>query len=374
MENTNEIRIGILTWFDPTNCGSALQAYALHRYLRQIGFNAHIINYVPQWCRGDYMLMPLKTLSFKRKIKRAIKSIFLPYSSHLPMQFRKRISPFYSFYNKYCQMTSACTEESIAECCKHFSTIITGSDQVWNPNFIDPIFLQCFVSGDINQISYATSFGGTILPEEKQIMYKKYLSSFSAISIREKEGKDILKTIGIESEVLIDPTLLLDSAHYRSMANKVAHIKKPFAFCYFLKTDREYKLQIQDYIRHHHLEAVGFSFDEKDYTWMRQVDIMGPSEWLWLIDNADIVFTNSYHATIFSLILHTPFYTFVRFAHNEPIEQNSRLEQLDQYFELSEYFITKEIPKIQPYSFIKFEERLPELKHQAITYLLKNIK
>lgn len=374
MGNTVEKKVGILTWFDPTNCGSALQAYSLQRVLHQLGCDVRIIKYIPQWCRGDIMLMPLKTLFPKQIIKRAIKSIFLLFYSHLPLLLKNRISPFYSFYNKYCKMTSACTEESIGEYCKPFSTIITGSDQVWNPNFIDPIFLQNFVSNNVNQISYATSLGGAELSEEQKAIYKKNLSSFRAISVREQEGKHTLKSIGIESTVLVDPTLLLDANHYRSIANKVSSVKKPFAFCYFLKTDREYKAHIQDYIAEHKLEVVGFSFDKQDYTWMKETPNMGPLEWLWLIDNADIVFTNSYHATIFSLIFHTPFYTFVRFEPNEQNNQNSRLGQLSQYFDLSDYYVVEEISKIKPYSFHKFEERLPELRHEATRYLLNNIK
>lgn len=366
--------IGILTWHDPTNCGSSLQAYALHRYLRQLGFEARIINYIPRWCRGDYMLMPLKSLPFKGFVKRVIKSFLLPFYYYLPDKIKLGIKPFYPFYQKYCKMTPACTEESIADVCKPFSTIISGSDQVWNPNFIDPIFLQNFTSGTVNQISYAASLGGTTLPEMQKAMYQQYLHSFSAISVREEDGRSALRAIGFDSDIHIDPTLLINAAHYRSISKPVSRMKESFAFCYFLKTDRAYKSQIQDYIQRHHLKAIGFSFNKQDYSWMQEIQNMGPLEWLWLIDSADVVFTNSYHATILSLIFHTPFFTFVRFAKNDPICQNSRLEQLNQYFELSDYFVNETIPDIGVYPFEKFEERLPKLRSKANTYLKQNIK
>lgn len=367
-------RIGILTWHDPTNCGSALQAYALHYYLRKLGYDATIIRYVPKWCRSDYMQMPFNTLSQKSKVKRIAKEVLLPFYYFLPAKIKKGISPFFLFYEKYCKMTSSCLEESIAENCKPFSTIISGSDQVWNPNFIDPIYLQNFVDWNVNQISYAASLGGRNMPQEYAEMYRRCLSRFSAISVREEEGKNMLKSIDVGAEVHIDPTLLLDAKHYRSIMKRVKKIDKPFVFCYFLPTDREYKTYVQNYVKKHKLNVVGFSHNKDDYNWMQPVSQMGPCEWLWLVDNAELVLTNSYHASIFSLIFHTPFYTFVRFKPNDPVCQNSRLEQLNVYFDIADYLIEDEIPERDSYPFARFEKLLPELRLKAKDYLLENIQ
>ena len=367
-------KVGILTWHDPSNCGSTLQAYALHEYLCNQGIDAVIINYIPQWCRGDCMQMPWNTLSLKRKIKRIVKGIPIVCYNYLPECLLRRINPFFPFYNHFCKMTVACTENTIAEVCKSFTTIISGSDQIWNPNFLDPIFLQNFASEHTNKISYAASLGGKNLPEELVPLYKKHLLSFHAISVRENEGRDLLNSIGISSEVHVDPTLLLDAKYYRSISKPVSHIKKPFAFCYFLPTDREYKSQVQQYVQEHNLHAVGFSADKKDYYWMEEVHAMGPREFLWLIDNADMVFSNSYHATILSLIHHTPFFTFVRFAKNDTKCQNSRLEQLNSYFDTENYYVENRIPDRTIYPFSHFDEKLPALRMNAREYLLENIK
>ena len=367
-------KVGILTWHDPTNCGSALQAYALHQYIRQLGFDARIIRYVPQWCRGDYMQMPFHTLSKKKKLKRILAQGVIPFYDYFPESIKIRISPFYSFYYKFCKMTSRCTEQTIAEICKPFTTIISGSDQIWNPHYIDPIFLQSFVTGNVNKISYAASLGGNTMPDGNTPLYKESLKSFSAISVRENAGRELLHSLGYSAEVLIDPTLLLDASHYRAIAKRALNIKKPFAFCYFLSTDQEYKMQVQEYVKKHHLEAIGFSADDEDYMWMKKVGIMGPSEWLWLIDNAGVVLTNSYHATILSLILHTPFFTFLRFGAHRKNNQNARLEQLDSYFGIADYLVYTKIPDLPAYPFSKFEERLPDLRRSANEYLIENIK
>lgn len=367
-------KVGILTWHDPTNCGSALQAYAMHRYLLDLGYDATIIRYVPWWCRGDYMQMPYSTLSRKRKVKRFVKDALLPFYDYLPNKLKTSINPFFSFYNTCCKMTPACTEESIVACCRSFTTIISGSDQIWNPDHVDLVFLQNFVDGATNQISYAASLGDKGIPVEYEEDYKKYLSKYSAISVREHRGKSILEEIGIDSDVHIDPTMLLDATSYKTIEKPVENVHKPFVFCYFLRTDREYKSYIQEYLKLHNLQAIGFSFDKNDYEWMKEVRQMGPQEWLWLIDNAELVLTNSYHATILSLVLNTPFYNFVRFAYNDPNSQNARLTQLNSYFDISDYLIEGEIPEKSPYPFERFRERIPALQQKAKDYLKANIK
>lgn len=367
-------KVGILTWHDSTNCGSALQAYALHIYLRNNGFDTKIIHYIPQWCREDYMQMPLSFLSCKKKLKRIIKSCLLPSYYYLPKRLQNKINPFLPFYYHYCKMTIACVEETISKVCEQFSTIISGSDQVWNPNFIDPIFLQNFVDKDINKLSYAVSLGGKIMPKQWTELYIRCLRSFIAISVRESDGQKMLKSIGIDSQIHIDPTLLIDASHYRSISCRVSCVKKPFAFCYFLSTDREYKNLVQEYVQNHDLMAVGFSANKEDYQWLQEVSPMGPLEWLWLVDNANVVLTNSYHATIFSLIFKTPFYTFVRFKQEDPVCQNSRLEQLNTYFDIASYLVGENIPEQSAYPFAQFEERLPALQKCSYEYLITNIK
>ena len=368
-----DIKVGILTWHDSTNFGSALQAYALHRYLCDQGIDATIIHYIPRWLRSDYMQMPWKTLSFRKKLKRLIKNGILPLYYLLPKFFHKAINPFFPFYY-HCRMTYACLEDTLEQTCKNFTTIVTGSDQIWNPNVLDSIFLLPTISNDVNKISYAASIGSKEIPEDMIRLYKDSLKSFNSISVREEEGCKLLKSMGLFSEVHIDPTMLLNATHYRSLEKKISSINKPFAFCYFLSSDREYKVQIQKYIQANKLEAIGISANVEDYKWMKEITQIGPPEWLWLVDNADVILTNSYHATIFSLIFHKPFFTFVRFSQNDPNCQNSRLEQLDKHFEIADYYVEEDIPNISPYTFSKFEDKLVLLRRDAGEYLLKHIK
>ena len=50
------MRVNTITCHDVYNVGAALQAYALCRYLRERGHDAHIIDYKPDYLSGHYRL------------------------------------------------------------------------------------------------------------------------------------------------------------------------------------------------------------------------------------------------------------------------------------------------------------------------------
>ncbi|NCC99028.1 MAG: polysaccharide pyruvyl transferase family protein [Bacteroidia bacterium] len=368
IELNKDIRIGILTWYNHGNYGSALQAYALKTFLHKQDYNVEIIPYVPQWERS------LLHQPIKKRIKRLIKFLIAILLEFFDINIPKFSNRTYKFRRSYLQLNDYCTEYNISNYCKRYTTIISGSDQIWSPIVLDPIFLQNFITDKINKISYAVSLGGNKMSQEQSIIYKQYLSSFNSISVREEEGKRVLNTLGINSSVHIDPTLLLNASDYRSIAKSISDIRKPYIFCYFLRTDREYKKYVEEYAYNRCLQVIGISFNKEDYQWMKNVSYAGPREWLWLIDNAEVVFTNSYHGTIFSLIFHTPFFNCIRFTDDDPICQNFRLEQLDEYFDIKDYLIKKEVHIKMPYSFNKFDQRLLQLQDNAKAYLHLNIR
>ena len=367
-------KIGILTWYDPTNCGSALQAYALQEALCQQGYDATIIRYVAHWNRGDYMQMPFSIIPLRKKLKRLIKNSLLPFYRLLPRKVRRHVNPFYVFYHDVCKMTPPCTEENIVLTTKAFDIIITGSDQIWSPIAFDPVFMLNFcTNSEVKKISYAASIGYNEVDAQLLSQYKTLLSDYRHISVREQRGADILQSVGIQATVTLDPTFLLPVSHYEHLERKPNNAAEPFIFCYFLSTNLSYSSSIQEYAQRHNLSVYGFSHNAEDYDWMRDMRHIGPQEFLWLIHNAEIVFTNSYHATIFSLLFHKPFFTYLRFSEDNPICQNSRIEQLNTYFNISDHIIKGEVPDIGEYDYSAFEHRLSQLKQQSIQYLQNSI-
>ena len=109
---------------------------------------------------------------------------------------------------------------------------------------------------------------------------------------------------------------------------------------------------------------------------MNILKYISPREFLWLIHHASYVFTDSYHGTIFSLLYHKDFYTFRRFTEKDKINQNSRLEQLNAWFNITDRIIdSSDIPSLANcYDFSYFESALNKARDISITYLLEAIK
>lgn len=363
-------KIGILTWYNHGNYGSALQAYALKTFLEKLGYKAQIIPYIPQWERS------LLNANFLKKCKRFVKMLLGYCFECTPFKKNRFCDPFIYFRLNFLKLKGQCTEIDIAEYTKNFTTIISGSDQIWNPSFIDYVFLQNFEhDNNIRKISYAASLGVMEMNNNQQrTCYKKMLASFHAISVREYAGKKILNSLGISCEVHADPALLLNAIDYRKMYKSINWLKKKYIFCYILRTTKiSYKDCILEYANNYNLDVIGISYDKADYSWMKDMSTCSPREWLWLIDNAEIVMTNSYHATIFSLIFHTVFFTFVRFPEENSHSQNSRIDQLVQFFGIEKYIVDGNIPHVEKYDFNYFENHLQQLQCKASKYLKTNI-
>ena len=61
------MRIGIITMHKVLNCGSALQAYALQRKLREMGYDSEIIDYKYLDKSGSTPSLKARVISFLRE-------------------------------------------------------------------------------------------------------------------------------------------------------------------------------------------------------------------------------------------------------------------------------------------------------------------
>lgn len=357
-------KIGIITWHYYQNYGSRLQAYALYRYLSICGFDVIFINY-----RNKI----LAKSSFLRKL--CLSFIFLIPQDICEQILKKLIFASQRFDNKYLHQTKEVyTEEELSNIIGNFDSIICGSDQIWAPNVYNPIYMLDFVPDNINKVSYAASIGLGSIPAEMVENYKHYIGRINHVSVREEKGKEILKNqCGIESTVVLDPTLLLPKAEWDKLKKK-STIKEKYIFCYFLKKDHQYKELVKDFAEKNGFAIYGVSDNANDSLWMHTFDFrtVGPREFIGLIEGAQSVLTDSYHGTIFSMIYHKPFLLFERFSSNDTICQNSRIEQLKTYFGIDKSIVRADsISKIEisQVNYDEFENTLAKLREGSINFL-----
>lgn len=358
-------RIGILTWHYYNNFGSVLQAYALQTIIQSLGYKCDIINYRVR----DNVL---------DRVKDYVKLAAAPY---LRGRLNNNTIEFALFRKNHLNETiEVNNRKTIEMICKRYDTIICGSDQIWAPNVFNSVYFLDFVYGKTKKCSYAASIGLDELPMELIEKYSCLLSSFDCISVREKQGQSILrKQCNIDSQVVLDPTLLIDTTHYETIfENCNITYNKPFAFCYFLNPDHIYSENVQEECRKSNFITIGVSRRSKDGEWMELVNNIGPEEFLWYIKNASIVYTDSYHGSIFSLLFHKKLVVFERFSDDSPISQNSRIRQLVDWFGIEDCIRKSKGKKFDSNTSLLdyglFEEKLGTLREESFSYLKEALK
>lgn len=354
------MKVGILTWHYYPNFGSSLQAFALQESIKELGHDVHILNY-----RNPRISKASNRDGLRVILSRLLGGLFPRFKyAHL------------NYMKKYLKQTKPIYDgEGVKELSKQFDTIVFGSDQIWAPNVYNPIY-QGVYSPNCIKVSYAASIGLPAIPKKLEKAYHDNLCGFSHVGVREEEGRKVLKIqCGIDSEVVLDPTLLLPVFRYKAMERHAPIVKAPFVFCYFLNANNQYKQCVETYSNKLGLSVIGFSARADDSDWMTVVKDVSACEFLWLIHHADFIFTDSYHGTIFSLLYHKNFRTFMRFSEDDPIVQNSRIRQLDKYFGLTSVIQNpKQLVSDYRFDYDKFEASLAQLRKDSLTFLKKALK
>ena len=96
---------------------------------------------------------------------------------------------------------------------------------------------------------------------------------------------------------------------------------------------------------------------------------VGPGEFLGLIKNAELILTDSFHGTVFSIIYHKPFYTFSRTGVKESMD--TRVVSLLKLLELTDRFEPENITLdgVEQIDFGKSKIILDREKKRAIEYI-----
>lgn len=305
-------KIGILTMHRVQNYGSALQAYALQAYVDKLGYDVELIDYIYPNAKHKQRL----------PLKRRIKSFLFKLAFCLPLcRKTKRFARFYADYYR-CSQQQFPTAESLMAYDYPYDVLVTGSDQVWNPIHIlnDTVFFLPFARPGTSTIAYAPSFSVASIPEEYTATIRPYIEAYDYISVREKSGLDIVRSLtGREAELVCDPTLLLTKEEWGALAEQSHYpINGPYILVYVLhyaynpypdicniiaKVQEELQLPLVL------LDAPVLDMKFKNARFVKDA---GPLDFLRLMKNASFVITTSFHGTAFALNFGIPFYSVIR--------------------------------------------------------------
>lgn len=359
------MRVGIVTITELDNYGNRLQNYGLQRTLQKMGVEVETLhNYIAY--------RYLKETRFK--FTRIVKGILFHDKKKLSQILRQL--RFEQFDKKYFNFSSAYStfnyiSENVME---QYDFFIAGSDQIWNPHFLFNFEFNFLTFADYKQrIAYSASFGIDEIPEDKAESFKKYVDGMRCISTREYAGADIVKKLtGRQVPVVIDPSLLLDKEEWEHMENRPRYINKDdkYIVVYHLGS-AENKQAVLEKLFEKYKDYKRYKvFDIGDNEKVREFATR-PDEFIWCVHHAELVVTDSFHATLFSLIMETPLYYTNRV--DGFISMNSRVESLFRLLNLSfpnnEEIFTKHITDAE-----LLKQAITDRQQEAIEYLKTSLE
>ena len=372
------------------NYGAALQGYALSHTIDGMGYESKIVRYnggMPPrsqdislyrrfYCAGSriyHRLLPTPAEHEARKLTKRY-SVPIARREHQFKAFQAKNMRFYG-ENRVCWA-------DLRECPPQADIFLCGSDQIWNPYFRgqhnDLGYFLDFAPKGKPRIAYAPSFGCEALPAPAKVDFVDLIQKFSAVSVREQAGRDIIaREAGVDAPVVADPTLLLTSNEWEAIESPVDGLPEKYILCYRFSDNDETRTQINSIAEQTDLPVFSLplsipSLRDKD----EKIFNAGPAEFVWLIHHATLVCTDSFHATVFSLIFNIPFYVFLREDFSgEKANMNSRIMNLLDMSQLRERLITaNRVPKksdIYSIDFQKFQHKAEALRANSKNWLKK---
>lgn len=328
------MKIGIVTFNSAHNYGAVLQAWSLQTYLEKQGHDVDIVNLRP-WVIDDvYAMAKKKRLVENEYVNTALNKLRIAKNCVTQPVKLKRRRNFERFINTKLNVTKVYRSGAEIRADKRlkYDVLIAGSDQIWNSGItkkIDSAYFLDFGKPDTKRISYAASIGGKELQEIEYELFRNFLQKIDYISVREINAKRCLEPLTDKNiEIVADPTFLLKQKDFDKL-KKSYHVKKPYIYVHnvhLVREDVELNEVARELSRRTGLPIVS-NRKEKFFENEAGKFLTGtPEEFIGVIADAEYVVTNSFHATVFSIIYHRNFITIPHY--NNPDRMQNLLKEL----------------------------------------------
>lgn len=323
------MKIGIITITNGQNYGNRLQNYALQEILKKLDHEPETIwNDTGAWenlgvySRLKYWVKSKLHIKYTPKVDRVIK--FTAFN-------RKNI-----VWSKYSVSASNVPKNLSQE----YDYFISGSDQVWNMYYERTSGVDFLSFAEREQkIAYAASMGVDKIEPEHEKLFKEYLDDFPRISVRERQGADILQNIlNREIPVMPDPTVLLQKEEWDKLKKKPEKVSEgeKYVLTYFLGENKcgiEFAEKISRKFGCKLISLEDCYTDGWENPYFISID---PGEFLWLIEHAERILTDSFHGCVFSVLYHKHFLVYPR---NFKVRLGSRIQQLLHSYHLEDHMV-----------------------------------
>ncbi len=396
------MKIGILThYYGSQNYGGLLQAFALVKFLRDNDIDAEQISYnmvfepyiIEKIDNNDKLEKVTNNQSnryffnyLKKKVKNNIQTILYYFNYLLFLHFQRtylkdRIKICQLFQNSIPhseQIYNAWTINNAVQ----YDIYITGSDQVWNFQWFNPAFFLDFLPKNKKKIAYAASSSELNFRKQELKYLDNSLKSFDFISVREEDLKNLLaESLNLNIKHVVDPVLLINKNEWEKILPE-NQINDKYVFSYFLGNDNRSKEIAYQYAKAKKIKFVQIpflsGFNEIDgMLGDIRINTAGPLDFMTLIKNAECVFTDSFHATVISIMFNKLFFVFQR---NKSKSMTSRITSILNFISCNSYFCdTKEkqnlqyILKLKEINYFDISQKILNWIEMSKKELLKNV-
>lgn len=306
------MRVGVITFSNSKdNYGQMLQIYAMQQFIKKQGHECYLIRYQDtlkegaafKWCKiFIYLLKFPKYLSWYigQKKEQKAQSAYVQRSGN-------ELRRFDNFLHDNVEVTEQIfNEKSIVKNPPQADAYICGSDQIWCGDWA---YYLNFAPERSIKIAYAPSMGGitTFVPKYEAEM-RRLIKRLDFIGMREQSGVDVCHHLGRKDAVkVVDPTLLLNKEDFNHIRIPIKK-NKPYIYLYLLGNPiKQETKEFYDYAESKGLDIIYVASQGKNDSYNKFPAQIG--EWIDLLADAEIVITNSFHCTVFSLLYQKKFIT-----------------------------------------------------------------
>ena len=356
------MKVGIITHYNVHNHGAQLQLYALSAHLKKMGVEAKALQF-----KKNYDFMPL---GIEKKYSLSIKSI--PF--YMKYLFKKGLKrTLYNYKKKKVLDNFRKQKELVGEYyskAENLDCVVIGSDEIFS---LEPGLNPCFWGMGVpceKVVSYAASCG----PTTKEFIKEHYAEEFvkagverlTAISVRDKNTFDICSQYTSKKiDIVCDPVLLYDFSTERK--NNIVDVgKRKYCIVYSYDermNDKEAIEAIKTFAKKRSLKIYSVGFFHK---WCDKNIQAAPLELFSWFENAEYVFTDTFHGSILSIVSNANF--FAKISGNQ-----NKLAFLLQQYGLEDRkvvsFAEAESLAEQSIDFDKLNNRIKEIRKQSDKYL-----
>ncbi|MEI5582272.1 MULTISPECIES: polysaccharide pyruvyl transferase family protein [unclassified Agromyces] len=305
------MRIALITLHRETNFGSVLQAYALKRVLQSYG-HVELLDYTrPTHAGLRGFLRQVRSERGRwwsaKMVNAAIRAVEFAVAER---------RGFGEFFDMLCGISPQrfVGVDALRRDPPKADVYVTGSDQVWNPEYnqgIERAFYLDFGPASIGRISFGASFGVEVLPPDQVEPTRQLLRNYAALGIREPSGVALAEALGLSASRVLDPTLLLGLAEWSELTDGAW--EEAYVLIYSVEEERGDQLGAAARSLADELGCAVWQVTANSGRYHRadQVDRLfsysSPRQFLALFRNATYVVTSSFHGTVFSVVFERPF-------------------------------------------------------------------